>query len=321
MATIDLDCIRRFRAGLTAIAHAEPACATPLGVAVSGGPDSLALLLLAGAAFPGAVAAATVDHGRRTEAASEARHVAAICSDLDIPHRILTGAWPESGSPQDRARALRYRLLCGWAAEEGLGWVATAHHLDDQAETVLMRAARGTGTAGLAGIRTSVWIDGVPVPVIRPLLAWRRAELADIVAATGIVPVDDPSNRDPAYDRTAFRALIAGCDRLRPEALARVAANVADAEAALDWAAAREAAGRLSGGETVRLADPHALPRELRRRLLALALGRAGAAVLRGDALDRLLRLLDSGRAGTLGGIAARPGADWLFSRAPPRRV
>jgi tRNA(Ile)-lysidine synthase len=314
--------IPRFVCDTLALTTLPPTFAMPLCIAVSGGPDSLALLLLAHAAFPGAVTAATVDHGLRPEAAAEARAVAAICATLGLPHQILTGAWPASGSTQERARALRYRLLGKWAAGQGAGWIATGHHLDDQAETFIMRAARGAGTAGLSGVRARVEMDGVPVPLIRPLLGWRRAELAALVAAAGIAPVDDPSNRDSAYDRTAFRALLAGTPRLRPEGLARAAANLAEAEAALDWAAANCAVERLHAlGDTLRLRDPHSLPRELRRRLVALAILRvAPAAAPRGDAIDRLLHLLDSGRAGTLAGVAAKPGDDWHFSPAPPRR-
>jgi tRNA(Ile)-lysidine synthase len=292
-----------------------------LGVAVSGGPDSLALLILAAAALPGRVAAATVDHGLRAAAAEEAAMVAAVCARLNVPHRTLTGPIADKGSVQSRARALRYRLLVRWAEAEALGAIATAHHLDDQAETFLMRAARGAGTAGLSGIRARVILAEGPVPVIRPLLGWRRTELGDVVAAAGLVPVDDPSNRDPAHDRTAFRGLLAAAPLLQPERLAAAAAHLADAAEALDWMAERLAAERITGGDgPVRLADPAGLPRELRRRLVQAAIGRvADGSSLRGDALDRLLRLLDAGRAATLSGVLARPGRDWVFAPAPPR--
>ena len=321
--TLSPDLLLRFRADLGAVSDEAPDASLRLGIAVSGGPDSLALLLLAAAAFPGAIAAATVDHGVRTAAAEEARAVGAICAALAVPHRVLRAenGLPPRGSLQDRARRLRYRLLGAWAEEEALGWIATAHHLDDQAETFLMRAARGSGVAGLAGVRGCGTIADVAVPVVRPLLGWRRAELAAVVAAAELCAVDDPANRDPAHDRTAFRALLAESPRLRPEGLARAAANLAQAEGALDWVARQLAAERLRTEDgAVLLRAPHELPRELRRRLLHAAIEHFAARPPRGDSLDRLLHLIDSGRAATLGGIAVQPGPDWRLAPAPPRR-
>jgi tRNA(Ile)-lysidine synthase len=315
--------LSRFRADLAALG-AAPMPVAPLGVAVSGGADSVALLLLAAAAVPGAVTAATIDHGLRAAAKAEALAVADLCATLRVPHRILVGdADAAQGSVQDRARTLRYRLLGRWAEETGLAWIATAHHRDDQAETFLMRAARGAGVAGMAGVRARVALADVPVPVVRPLLGWPRDDLHAIVAKAGITPVDDPSNRDPAYDRTAFRALLAATPLLAADRLAAAAAHLADTEAAIEWTTTRLVTERLEvEGETLRLNDPAGLPREYRRRLVALAIGRlAGESALRGDALDRLLRMLDAGRAGTLAGVVARPGTDWIFRRAPPRRT
>jgi tRNA(Ile)-lysidine synthase len=292
-----------------------------VGVAVSGGPDSLALLLVATAALPGGIVAATVDHGLRAEAQRECEMVAGVCAKFGVPHRILTGRIADRASVQAQARRLRYHLLGAWAEEEALGAVATAHHLDDRAETFLMRAVRGAGAAGLAGVRPRVTLAGGPVPIIRPLLDWRRAELADIVATAGLVAVDDPSNRDPAYDRTRFRALLGREALLRPEGLAAAAAHLADAEEALDWTVARLAAEQLVAEDgALRLTDPLALPREYRRRLVQGAIRHfASGPPPRGDAVDRLLRLLESGRAGTLAGVMARPGNGWRFSLAPPR--
>ena len=125
------EAMTRFAADLGALASP----AERLGIAVSGGPDSLALLLLAAAARPGSVEAATVDHGLRDGSADEAAMVAALCQRLDVPHQILTADWaePPSANIQAEARAVRYRLLGGWAQMQRLPAVATAHHADDQA--------------------------------------------------------------------------------------------------------------------------------------------------------------------------------------------
>ncbi|HZU63565.1 MAG TPA: tRNA lysidine(34) synthetase TilS, partial [Novosphingobium sp.] len=144
-----------------------------LGLAVSGGPDSLALLLLAHAAWPGRVAAATVDHGLRPESAGEAAEVARICAGLGVAHATL----PVSigpGNIQTEARTARYAALAQWMAAEGLAALATAHHADDQAETLLLRLNRASGVAGLAGVRARALVPGSRLLLLRPLLGWRR---------------------------------------------------------------------------------------------------------------------------------------------------
>jgi tRNA(Ile)-lysidine synthase len=306
----------RFRRDLLALADVDR-----LAVAVSGGPDSLALLLLAHAALPGSVEAATVDHGLRAENADEAAHVASICAGLGIPHAILSDpdAAVSGASPQAQARVLRYRLLSAWAAGRGLRFLATAHHADDQAETVLMRLARGAGLGGLAGVR-AFRTEGT-LTILRPLLGWRRAQLAAIVAEAGLAPVDDPSNCSDAYDRTRFRALLAGTDLLPPERIAASAAHLAEAEQALAWAAEREWAVRARrDGGTLTL-DPSGLPPELLRRLAARAVSAVrGDADWRTDKLAPLLPAVSAGGAVNIAGvrIAGRP--VWRFSPEPPRR-
>jgi tRNA(Ile)-lysidine synthase len=310
------DRIHRFRRDLAALADADR-----LAVAVSGGPDSLALLLLAHAALPGRIEAATVDHRLRLENAAEAAHVAAICADLGIPHAALSDpdASIAGASVQAQARALRYRLLTRWAGERGLRFLATAHHADDQAETVLMRLARGAGLAGLAGVRARR--DQGEVTILRPLLSWRRSELAAIVAEAGLEAVDDPSNRSDAYDRTRFRALLAGTDLLPAERLAASAACLAEAGQALAWAAEHEWAKRASRtGETLTL-DPSGLPPELLRRLAARAVSEVrGDAGWRTDKLAALLPAIVSGGTVNVAGVQIVGGTAWRFSPEPPRR-
>jgi tRNA(Ile)-lysidine synthase len=287
-----------------------------IGVAVSGGPDSLALLLLAADARPGLVRAATVDHGLRPEARAEADRVAAICASIGVPHEILTVT--VEGSVQAGARAARYAALAEWCATSGLGWLATAHHADDQAETLLMRLNRGAGLAGLAGVREKRGLrEGVTL--IRPLLDWRKTELE--VIAAHLSPALDPSNADPAFDRTAVRALLAGTAWLDPERLAASAAHLAVAEAALAWATDRAFADRACAEQVTGTSlDPDGLPAEIVRRLVLRIFAALGEAP-RGPELARLIAALRDGRAATLGGIKATPGRCWTFAPAPRRRT
>ncbi|MDP5279440.1 tRNA lysidine(34) synthetase TilS [Sphingomonas sp. DG1-23] len=289
-----------------------------LGLAVSGGPDSLALLLLAAAAFPGRVIAATVDHGLRPEAAEEARFVGEICAARGVPHTVLTGALP-AGNLQESARELRYALLAEWARDRA-PHVATGHQQDDLAETLLMRARRGAGVSGLAAMHSARPLGGVTL--IRPLLGWSRAALEAIVAAAGLTPVHDPSNRDPRFDRARMRHLLAESPELPADRLALAARNLRHAEDALAWATEREwqARGRIDAGCVV--LDARGLPYELRRRLVERAVQSVCAGpALRGESLDRLLATLDAGGTGTIAGVkAGAKYAEWRFSAAPARR-
>src|SRR5690242_17255544 len=190
----DAALVDRFRDDLDALSAADDR----IGIAVSGGPDSLALLLLAAAARPGQVEAATVDHGLRQESRAEAGFVASVCEQLGVPHAILTVHWdvPPASAFQERSREARYRLLARWITGRKLSALLTAHHADDQAETILMRLNRGSGLRGLAGMRGKAAIPSDNRPLLRPLLGWRRAELEEICAAAGLDPIDDPSNSD-----------------------------------------------------------------------------------------------------------------------------
>ena len=291
-----------------------------LGLAVSGGPDSLALLVLAAAALPGRVSAATVDHGLRAESAAEAAHVAAICGDLDVPHETLAVA-VEPGNVQSAARAARYAALEQWAVRHELAALATAHHADDQAETLLLRLNRASGVAGLAGVRARGTVPGTRLPLLRPLLGWRRAELADIVAATGVDPVDDPSNRDDRFDRARLRKALAQADWLDVPALAQSAAHLADADSALEWAAARECAEQVERGAMGITYRPQA-PRAVALRVLARIVTELDGEAPRGSAVARLFDTLLARQPASIGGLVARalPGG-WSFARAPKRRA
>ncbi|QIG78466.1 tRNA lysidine(34) synthetase TilS [Stakelama tenebrarum] len=331
IASPDAARIARFRDDFRAVAGQEPAPAAPLGLAVSGGPDSVALLLLAAAAWPGSVHAATVDHRLRPESADEAAMVAALCTRIGVPHATLTRAESGvfAGNQQEAARTLRYTLLSQWAAGTGLLWVATAHQRDDIAETFLMRARRGAGVGGLAAMvpmRPMLAEDPASPLLVRPLLGWSRAELSGLARCAGAPFVTDRSNADPRYDRARIRRLIDESDDLSPGRLALAAGNLRHAEDGLEWSFARELPGRVSGTGADLTVDAGQLPYELRRRLARWAIdavrNAAGLTHPWGDqGLDRFVSALDRGDAATLAAIMAHPAGDrWRFRMAPSRR-
>jgi tRNA(Ile)-lysidine synthase len=293
-----------------------------VGVAVSGGPDSLALLLLAAAARPGLIEAATVDHALRAESRAEAEMVASICRKLDVPHAILPADWsePPTANIQAEARTMRYRLLAGWAEQLDLPALATAHHADDQAETLLMRLARGAGVRGLGGTRARRQLTEA-VALIRPLLGWRKSELVALVEDAGLDPVDDPGNRDPRHDRSRIRQALEQADWADPARLAASASALRDADEALDWALAPLITARLRRDEDALIIEPFDLPRELRRRLLAAAFAELGAPAPRGPDLMRALDSLEAGQTVTLSGLKLEGGSFWRLAPAPPRRA
>lgn len=314
----------RFRFDLERLLKRPVVAGERLALAVSGGPDSMAMLALADAAFPGAVTAATVDHGLRTASGNEARLVAAACAARDISHHILRPERPITGaSIQARARDARYALLLDWAVDTAATALLTAHHADDQAETFLMRAARGSGVAGLAGIRSRrdlVGAEGRTLPLIRPLLSWRRAELRGIAKDAGPF-VDDPSNADPAYDRSRFRAMLDDHPDLDPGRIAATATYAAEAQQALDDITAILWTNRAQFTEeqvVILLGD---LNRELRRRLARRAIGHLLARPFDDAGIEPLLDAFEAETAATRAGVmmTVRAGIA-TFRPAPPRR-
>lgn len=322
---MDAALIERFDRAFESVAGA-PGADDRIGIAVSGGPDSLALLLLAHATWPGRVAAATVDHGLRPEAADEARYVAGICADMGVPHATLTVSVERGGGVQAGARAARYAALIDWARRERIAFLATAHHADDQAETLLMRLARGSGIGGLAGIRPLRRIEQ-GLTLVRPLLGFRRVELAKIVAEAGLTAIDDPSNRDGRFDRTKARALLGGATWLDAGRLAAAAAHAGQAEAALDWAAEQQWGVRATiAGDAIEI-DPDGLPPAILRRLVSRAIEQVMKALspsysvsFSGPELSELIARLGAGAPATIAGVKAVPGPRWRFAPAPPRR-
>jgi tRNA(Ile)-lysidine synthase len=316
-----------------------------LVLAISGGPDSTALLLLvarwrATLARGPKLLAVTIDHGMRAESAAEARAARRVADALNVAHRTLrwTGRKPNTGL-QAAARAARYRLLASAARKAGARHVLTAHTLDDQAETVLFRLARGSGLTGLAGMArvAPLPVSGAEgIMLVRPLLTVPKARLVASVQAARIPFAQDPSNRDPRFTRTRLREVMPvmaehGLDARRIALLARRAAR---AEAAIE-AAVAAAAGAISltqwsnSGPILlrrkRFAD---LPAEVALRLLGRAIARLGD---EGPVeLGKLEALFDAVSAGmrdgsalrrTLAGAVVSLAADRLVvEKAPPRR-
>lgn len=320
----------RFAADLAAI-WPDDERSGALGLAVSGGPDSLALLLLAHAALPGRIAVASIDHGLRPEAAGEVALVERIAGERGIPFTPITVSLAP-GNTQARAREARYAALADWAGQAKLGAVATAHHADDQAETLLMRLNRGSGLAGLAGVRARATIAGSEVTLLRPLLGWRKAELIEVVTAAGITPARDPSNTNPAFDRARLRAALADADWLDPVQIAASAAHLAEGWQALEWYAEldwhemvmRDAAGP---GFTYCANVPRIIAIETILRIIRELGGHATRAEA-ARAWDRLW----AGENASLGGVLAVPGVEkvekvgvmmrvWRFRPEPARSL
>jgi tRNA(Ile)-lysidine synthase len=296
-------------------------------VGVSGGPHSLALVLLVRGwvgALRGAVLGAVCDHGLRAESAVEAAGVAVLLEEAGVAARVVPLSVPPGAAMQARARAARLQALLAACREWGAPWLLLGHHRGDQAETVLLRALAGSGAEGLAGMAPVRAAD--QALVLRPLLGVPPGRLEATVAAAGLSPVRDPSNRDVRFTRVRLRPPAARAEAALAEAATRLSARRAagDAEVAARLAAAcvmhPEGFARLDlralGADAVAVAALRTLLRTVAGRafappsaavaaLLARGEGTLGGAVLRRDGL--LVR-----EAAALGpAVPAVPGALW----------
>lgn len=253
-------------------------------LAVSGGPDSVALMWLAARwrrALKKAphLVAVTVDHGLRKEAAREARDVKQLAKSLDVEHRTLrwAGAKPKAGLPS-AARAVRYALLARAAQRHGASHIFTAHTRDDQAETVIMRLSRGSGLAGLAAMARQSDRNGVVL--VRPLLDVPKSRLIATLEKAGIAFANDPTNHDPQFTRPRLRALMPALAAEGADArgLARLASRLARANVALEVMTdgAERYLASIDAGPGFDLAAFTALSDEIRVRILLRAINRAG---------------------------------------------
>lgn len=277
-----------------------------LGVALSGGGDSMALLHMVAAER--AVAAVTVNHGLR-DVRAEIDLCARACARLGVPHRVLRWHWDGQGNLQAQARAARQHLIGAWAHDRGITHVALGHTADDQAETVLMRLARGSGIDGLAAMAPETRAAGVSW--LRPLLAWRRADLRAWLRARGLDWADDPSNDDPGFDRVRARQamqVLSGLG-LTHERLIRLADHAGAArpvldKAAQDWAQAHVIEDR---GDLILPAGRPALDSDSPRRVLAAAVQWIGGSPYR-PRWQALRAVLARDGPGTLAGCLITPG-------------
>jgi tRNA(Ile)-lysidine synthase len=307
-------------------------------LAISGGPDSMALLALAARwraslrRGPDLIAV-TVDHGLRPEAAQEANAVKRHARQLGVRHRTLrwSGPKPKTGL-QDAARTARYRLLAGEAAKAGARCVLTAHTLDDQAETVLIRLARGSGLSGLSAMARENEMFGICI--VRPLLDVPKARLIATLAKLGVVYADDPSNRDPRFTRARVRSLMPhlAAEGLTPERLVLLARRIRRSEAALQ-AAVSQAADALAwspaaDGRKIEFSagEFRHLPEEIALRLLGRAIAQAGdEGPVELGKLERLFSELrqEAGsapiRRTLAGAVVTLKGSRLSVERAPPR--
>ena len=329
--------------------------ASGLVLAVSGGPDSIALMWLAARwrrtlSRGPRLLAVTIDHGLRTESAREARDVKRLAHILGVPHRTMrwTGEKPKSGLPA-AARTARYRLLASAARANGASHILTAHTRDDQAETVLMRLLRGSGISGLSAMARES--EREEMFIARPFLNISKSQLIATLEKAKIGYADDPTNRDVRFTRPRIRSVIEGLAAEGGDArnLARLAARLARANAAIEVladGAARYLAlrdrkaglppappGGKSPNTTFEAAAFAALPEEIRLRLLLRAIDRFGHegpaelgkveallavfdGVMRTDSEKRQVRLKQT----LAGAVISLSGGRIVIGPAPPRR-
>jgi tRNA(Ile)-lysidine synthase len=306
-------------------------------LAVSGGPDSLALMRLGarwqaeGQAAGASLHVATVDHGLRPGSREEAEAVGGWAEAIGLPHSILTWQGTKPGSRiQERARAARYALLGAHARELDADYLLTAHHADDQAETILFRLLRGSGLAGLSGMSSEIMLG--KIRLYRPLLTYSKKALIDYCEACDQPYFRDPSNENSAFARTRLRALLPLLEEagLSASGLARLGRRAARAEQALaiQTETVRASLRKVAANGGVRISVAHLAdcPEEILRRVIAgeIATFELGKP-LRLDRLERLAQdlcaALHERRVfhGTLGGMRLSLTADGLLTLRPEK--
>lgn len=271
---------------------------------------------------------ATVNHGLRAEAADECRLVENLCRKLDISCTIIDTMLAK-GNVQQEARQARYTALADWATREGIRTILTAHHADDQAETLLMRLNRGSGLSGLVGVRERRQIDATGIEVARPLLGFRRSELQTVIDGAGVVVADDPSNRDTAYDRVRARQNLERSDWIDVAGVARSANlieeswSMVESLAAEDFTLHAKAYGEAFAYDPFAASGVERVPVWI--EVVRMIAGDLGVTLARGDAA-KIVAALQDARKVNVGRVSAeaieKEGANyWSFRREPPRRT
>ena len=322
--------------------HSSPG----LLLAVSGGPDSTALLVLAARWLKTLkkkpkLAAVTVDHGLRAESKSEAAAVARLAKKLGVDHRIIrwTGKKPAAGL-QQAARQARYTLLVAAAQRAGASHIVTAHTLDDQAETVLIRMARGSGITGLGAMRRISVIPGREqsarndgLLLVRPFLDIPKARLIATLRTLGVEFADDPSNRNPRFTRARLRDVMPGLARegLDAHRLSVLAHRLRRADAAIEAVVERAmrelAVDAAPGAVAFDAGKMRGLPAEVALRMVGRAVALTGdeGRVELGK-LEALMAALNrtaakaSFRRTLAGAMVTFAGNRLVIERAPARR-
>ena len=250
-----------------------------IGVAVSGGGDSVALLCLL-AEFaqsqPMEIHAVSIDHGLREAAVEEVREVTNLCGRLGVPHHVeYWQSWSGDGNLMSQARTARYDLLTDWAFANGVNMVALGHTANDQAETLMMRLARGSGVDGLAAMSARRVHNGITW--LRPLLRIHRRDLRYYLQDRNISWIEDPTNEDTDFERVRMRDALRLLEPLGfgTDTLVEVANHMSKAREALDWQTfleAKEIVRVSHGAIVIELRRFRTLPEEIRRRMVVRAL-------------------------------------------------
>lgn len=270
-----------------------------VGLAVSGGPDSIALMLAFHEYRPDTFQVVTVDHGFRTASAMEVQFVRQLCDERSIPCNIITLGLKSGSGNQERARMARYSAMAAWAKENDLAALVTGHHANDQAETMIMRLNRGVGIKGLGGMRE---ISTTPCgfPLWRPFLNVRRDELVEYVMANGIVPINDPSNQDEHYERVRIRNAMT--EVFDPLGFAKTAQILESTNNAIEWMVDQVwDRVELSSNEIKWKAEP--IPEIMQHRILERVLDHFGKRPKRGGAIPVWLNQIKSCGSASLAGV------------------
>ena len=295
-----------------------------LGVAVSGGGDSVALLA-ALVEFTKKntmdLHVITVDHGLRPETKHEIALVTDMCARWELPHHVeFWSGWKGQGNLQAAARDARYGLIADWAYGNQITHVALGHTADDQAETFLMRLARGAGVDGLSAMSPRRVQHGITW--VRPFLRIERSALRTYLRAARLDWCEDPSNENRDFERIRVRdaLTVLGSLGVQTEALVDVAQNMSRAREALDWQtflAAQDATTLMYGAIAIDLHKFRMLPAEIARRLIVHAITWIANSTYppRRDAVATVLRAVRSLSGATLDGcqIAVENDVIWIF--------